>query len=65
MYPPSAQANPSVARAVEQVLAEHPANVRQNFRIAGGVEAVASEIDLHAREREAAGIAADGRVALN
>jgi hypothetical protein len=54
--PPAAQPDATVARALGEVVAEEPADVREDAGLAGGVEPVAPEvhrtpIDLEARRR--------------
>src|ERR1700693_3042027 len=54
----AAQTDASVARAVEKIVAEQRAQVAQNGRVAGRMQAMAAEIDAQAFEVEAAGGAA-------
>ena len=54
-----------MARTVEQRISQHAPDVGHDLGRAGGVQPVAAEIHAQAGNIEAAGIAADGRFALD
>jgi hypothetical protein len=65
MYPAALQADAPVARAVQQRIAQHPADIRHDLWRAGGVQPVAAEIHAQTGHLEAAGVAAGGGFALD
>jgi hypothetical protein len=59
MYPPLAEPDTAVTWAVKQVVAEQSAEIIKYFRVASGVQPVASVIDPQAGKLEAARVAPD------
>ena len=57
--PPAQQPNPSVARTLEQIVAQQLLDERQHVGMCGGMESMAAVVDGHAGEFEAAGIPTD------
>ena len=60
MNPAALEPDPPVPRTVTQILAQQVAKVGEDFRITGGMQAVAAVVGANSLDLETAGVAPDG-----
>jgi hypothetical protein len=65
MNPPIAQPHPAVPWPVQEIVAEHPADITQDLRSARGMKAVAAIVDAKSGNIEAGCVAANFGITLD